>query len=232
MTNNTLLKTIIFTVLVLIAFAANSVLCRLALGSNAIDASSFTAIRLLSGTIVLLVILSATRNSAETATKGSWTASFLLFIYALAFSYAYVSLDTGTGALILAGSVQMAMILLSLIAGARLHLVEWTGLAIWYTALGGLSSTLAAVLQLSVPAVAILGGAIFVSEAVTLRLVASATCITHKSLRGVINSVIKLPAASPSPSNTKPHFGIACNNHTRRQPIITFLDIGKRMYHK
>ena len=128
--NNSLAKTIICTVLALIAFAANSVLCRLALGNNAIDASSFTAIRLLSGIAVLLIILSATRNSTQTSSKGSWTASFLLFVYALAFSYAYVSLDTGTGALILAGSVQMAMILLSIFSGTRLHFVEWVGLAI------------------------------------------------------------------------------------------------------
>ena len=271
MTDNSLSKTITCTVLALIAFAANSVLCRLALGNNAIDASSFTAIRLLSGIAVLLIILSATRSSTQASTKGSWTASFLLFVYALAFSYAYVSLDTGTGALILAGSVQMAMILLSIFSGTRLHFVEWAGLAIactgfvylvlpgvtmpsidgfllmtvsgiawaiytlngrnsknpladtaynflrttplvillviftisnahyspegivlallcggitsgvgyviWYTALGGLSSTLAAVLQLSVPAVAILGGALFVSEAVTLRLAVSAAMV-------------------------------------------------------
>ena len=271
MINNYLFKTIILTSLALIAFAANSVLCRLALGNEAIDASSFTVIRLLSGTIVLLIILSTTRNTTGTTSKGSWAAGFMLFLYATTFSYAYISLDTATGALILFGSVQITMILLSLISGARLHITEWAGVVIafigfiylilpeitapsivgfilmtvagiawgiytlkgrssksplmdtaynflrttpfvvllafftinnvnystegivlallsggvtsgigytiWYIALGGLSSTQAAVLQLSVPVIAALGGVIFVSEAITYRLTISAAMV-------------------------------------------------------
>ena len=268
---NPLLKTIILTGLALIAFAANSILCRLALGSEAIDASSFTVIRLLSGTIVLLIIICSTRKTTRVSTKGSWAASFMLFTYAVTFSYAYISLDTGTGALILFGAVQITMILLSLITGTRLHFSEWTGVTIafsgfvylvlpgvtapstagfllmtvagiawgiytlkgrssksplmdtvynffrttpfvillavitinntnyssegilfallsggitsgigytiWYIALGGLSSTQAAVLQLSVPVIAALGGVVFVSEAITFRLIISATMV-------------------------------------------------------
>jgi len=195
----------------------------------------------------------------------------MLFIYATAFSYAYISLDTGTGALILFGSVQITMILLSYISGTRLHITEWTGVVIafagfiylilpgvstpsvigfmlmtvagiawgiytlkgrssnsplndtaynffrttplvvllaissinninystegivlallsggitsgigytiWYIALGGLSSTQAAVLQLSVPVIAALGGIIFVSETITFRLAISAAMV-------------------------------------------------------
>ena len=123
-------KTIIFTVLALFAFAANSVLCRLALGENAIDAPSFTVIRLLSGTIVLLTIIRIKNDKTASSTKGSWSASIMLFLYAVTFSFAYVTLDTGTGALILVGSVQITMILLSLISGDRLHILEWTGLTI------------------------------------------------------------------------------------------------------
>lgn len=133
LTNNYLFKTIILTSLALIAFAANSVLCRLALGNEAIDASSFTVIRLLSGTIVLLIIISTTRNTTGTSSKGSWAAGFMLFLYATTFSYAYISLDTGTGALILFGSVQITMILLSLISGTRLHITEWAGVVIAFT---------------------------------------------------------------------------------------------------
>jgi drug/metabolite transporter (DMT)-like permease len=116
--------------LALVAFAANSVLCRLALENDAIDASSFTVIRLLSGTIVLLIIIGATQNFTGKSSKGSWISSFMLFLYATTFSYAYISLDTGTGALILFGSVQITMILLSLLSGTRLHFTEWLGISV------------------------------------------------------------------------------------------------------
>jgi len=264
-------KVIILTCLALIAFSANSVLCRLALGNGAIDASSFTVIRLLSGTFVLLIIMGATRKPTETSSRGSWFASGMLFVYATTFSFAYISLDTGTGALILFSSVQITMILLSLMSGGRLRISEWIGVVIafvgfiylilpsvstpsvkgfvlmtlagiawgiytlkgrgsksplrdtgynflrttplvfllafftlntisysiegialallsggvtsaigytiWYIALGGLSSTQAAVLQLSVPVIAALGGVIFVSETITFRLIVSAAMV-------------------------------------------------------
>jgi len=127
---NYLVKTIIFTGLALVAFAANSVLCRLALGERAIDASSFTIIRLLSGAIVLLAILSIKKNKTDLSTKGSWYASLMLFLYAISFSFAYITLNTATGALILFGSVQITMIILSLISGTRLHGTEWIGVMI------------------------------------------------------------------------------------------------------
>jgi len=266
-----IVKTLIFTILALIAFAANSVLCRLALGTNAIDASSFTVIRLLSGALILLAILKISINKKSLSSKGSWFASSMLFLYAITFSFAYITLDTGTGALILFGSVQITMIMLSLITGNRLHITEWLGVSfaftgfvylvlpgvstpsikgfllmtvagiawgvytlkgrgsenplvdttynfirtipvvivlaiitmynahystegivlailsgaiasgsgytIWYIALGGLSATQAAVVQLLVPVIAALGGVIFVSESITLRLTISALMI-------------------------------------------------------
>lgn len=268
---NNVIKTSVFTALALIAFAANSVLCRLALGEETIDAASFTVIRLLSGALVLLAILAFSNDKEASASRGSWSASLMLFVYAVAFSFAYVSLDTGTGALILFGSVQITMILLSLVSGNRLHLSEWVGViiaftgfvylilpevtspsvmgfllmiaagiawgmytlkgrgsdhplkdtaynflrtiplviillvitiqdahysaagvllavlsggiasgigyTIWYIALGGLSTTQAAVVQLSVPAIAAFGGVLFVSEAITARLTLSASMI-------------------------------------------------------
>ncbi|SHE61996.1 DMT family transporter [Vibrio gazogenes] len=131
--NHSLFKIAILTGLALIAFAANSVLCRLALGHEAIDASSFTAIRLLSGAVVLFLIVLTTQKNTDSPTqgarpKGSWTASLMLFLYAVTFSYAYISLDTGTGALILFGAVQITMILHSLVSGTRLHVMEWLGI--------------------------------------------------------------------------------------------------------
>lgn len=266
-----LIKTITFTVLALVAFAANSVLGRLALGEKTIDAANFTTIRLLSGAIVLLVILQFSGKKNNSSTKGSWLAAIMLFLYAAPFSFAYITLDTGTGALILFGAVQITMILLSLISGNKLHVTEWMGVTIafigfvylvlpgvstpsvigfslmtlagvawgiytlkgrgsvnpladtaynfartiplviiltvityqtahvsskgillailsggitsgigytvWYTALGGLSVTQAAVVQLSVPVIAALGGVIFVSEKISLRLTLSALLI-------------------------------------------------------
>lgn len=254
----------------MIAFAANSVLCRLALGTHAIDAAAFTLLRLLSGAVVLFFI-TLLPTSGQPASKGSWSSALMLFLYAVSFSYAYLSLDTGTGALLLFGAVQITMITLSLFSGSRMHVAEWIGVVIaftgfvylvlpgittpsalgfmlmtvagiawgiytlkgrrsknpladtaynfirtmplvlvlsfftfsnmyytqdgvvlalisggitsgigytiWYIALGGLSVVQAAVLQLSVPVIAALGGVIFIAEAITLRLVLSALLV-------------------------------------------------------
>ena len=123
-----LIKTFFFTGFALVAFATNSVLCRLALGKESIDAAGFTVIRLLSGAIVLWAILKLSNRKNSSPTKGSWFAGCMLFLYAVAFSFAYMTLETGTGALILFGSVQLTIILLSLFTGNRLHLTEWGGL--------------------------------------------------------------------------------------------------------
>jgi drug/metabolite transporter (DMT)-like permease len=265
------MRTLLFTTLALIAFAANSVLCRLALDGNTIDAATFTIIRLLSGVLVLFVTLQLHIDKKSLPSKGSWFAGSMLFLYAVTFSFAYITLDTGTGALILFGSVQITMIFLAYISGTRLHLSEWAGVAIaftgfvylvlpgvnapsvagfllmtiagiawgiytlkgrgsanplmdttynflrtiplvlilmiialqnahyssegillavlsggitsgvgytiWYSALGGLSATQAAVVQLLVPVIAGFGGVIFVSEAITVRLTLSALLI-------------------------------------------------------
>jgi len=280
--NNNYVKSIASTVFALLAFAANSVLCRLALGENTIDASSFTIIRLLSGIIILLAIvnLSSKNNNPKIASKGSWLAASMLFIYAVTFSFGYISLDTGTGALILFGAVQLTMIISNVISGNKLHLSEWFGLTIafsgfvyliipslttpslmgfilmsisgmawalytligrrsknplsdtaynfmrttpfilaliivgfnsahitslgfllavlsgaiasgigyfvWYIALTRLSVTQAAVVQLFVPIIAALGGVIFTSELITLRLVESSTLV----LGGILTVIL------------------------------------------
>ena len=121
------MKTFIYTSLALIAFAANSVLCRKALGENNIDASGFTIIRLLSGVIVLIVILSLSKNKKNKETRGSWYSASMLFLYAVTFSYAYITLDTATGALIAFGSVQITIILYSIFSGHKLHWMEGLG---------------------------------------------------------------------------------------------------------
>lgn len=273
---------IIFTVLALLAFAANSVLCRLALGGDAIDAASFTVIRLLSGAVVLFLIIKCTQPGKKLSTYGGWTSSLWLLTYAVTFSYAYITLDTGTGALILFGSVQITMILLAVVYGARLHYIECLGLVIafigfvylvlpgvttpsvsgfilmvaagvswgmytlkgrgsqyplldtaanffrtipfiillsiitfsqanytyegivlallsggitsglgytlWYSALSGLTVTRAAALQLLVPLLAALGGVIFVSEVITVRLLISAIMVVGGILMVILSS--------------------------------------------
>ncbi len=128
-----LLKPIACTAFALLAFAGNSVICRLALGTNSIDAASFTSLRLLSGILALLLIvkLRAPHRSRPAAT--GWGAPFMLFLYAVAFSFAYVSLDTGVGALILFGAVQITMIVASLVSGVKLHYSEWIGLFIAFS---------------------------------------------------------------------------------------------------
>ena len=265
-----LLKTLMCTLFALIAFAANSVLCRLALDKEAIDAAGFTIIRLLSGLLVLLLILKIRPSKAASA-RGSWLSALLLFGYAVTFSFAYLSLDTGTGALVLFGAVQLTIILTSIFSGQKLHWPEWAGVmlafsgfaylvlpnvttpsftgfllmtlagvswggytlrgrgssapfqdtafnflrtapfvgilalvtffnlqaslegimlaalsgavasglgyTVWYIALGGLSTTESAVVQLLVPVIAAIGGVLFVAEVITLRLMISSVLI-------------------------------------------------------
>ena len=90
----------------MLAFAGNSILCRLALDSGSIDPASFTAVRLASGAIVLALICVGARRDVPVLKRGSWLAAAMLFVYAACFSYAYVSLVAATGALVLFGCVQ------------------------------------------------------------------------------------------------------------------------------
>lgn len=122
------------TTLALVAFAGNSVLCRLALADGSIDAASFTTVRLVSGAIALLIILRATSRGTRPASYGSWMSAAMLFLYAACFSFAYISLDTGIGALILFGMVQATMLAGALLAGDRPTAAEWIG---WLMAVAG-----------------------------------------------------------------------------------------------
>ncbi len=121
-------KAVVLTSCALLAFAGNSILCRLALKEDAIDATSFTAIRLLSGAAVLSIILLLSPSRTQQS-YGSWKSGLMLFTYATAFSFAYMSLDTGIGALILFGSVQITMIGSGLLIGNILKTSEWLGIA-------------------------------------------------------------------------------------------------------
>ncbi len=117
---------IALTVLAMIAFAGNSLLCRLALRQLQIDAASFTAIRLVSGAAFLWLVL----RTRPRRTGGSWTAALALVVYAAAFSFAYLSLAAGTGALLLFVAVQGTMVIAGLRGGERLHALQWLGVAL------------------------------------------------------------------------------------------------------
>jgi drug/metabolite transporter (DMT)-like permease len=114
------------TFLAMIAFAGNSLLCRAALKHTDIDAASFTAIRILSGAVALWLIVQI-RDCVNTA-AGNWPSAFALFVYAAAFSFAYVSLPAAAGALLLFGAVQATMISYGLWAGERLSSRQTLGL--------------------------------------------------------------------------------------------------------
>ncbi len=113
------------------AFAANSVVARLALTTTAIDAATFTAVRLVAGAVTLLLVVRLRRGSPA----GSWASGAALFVYAAAFSFAYLALPAGTGALLLFGTVQLTMIGWGLLQGERLAAGQTAGLA---AAVGGL----------------------------------------------------------------------------------------------
>jgi drug/metabolite transporter (DMT)-like permease len=258
------------TALAMIAFAGNSLLCRIALKQTHVDAATFTTVRLISGAIVLWLIVRL-RNGANTTT-GSWKSALALFSYAAFFSLAYVSLSAATGALLLFGAVQATMIGYGIWSGERLRAlsaigivcafaglialvlpgvaapsfggstmmiaagIAWgiyslrgkksagdatattagnfilalpftiifslcglhwlsidptgiyyaitsgaitsgVGYAIWYTALPGLQAMQAAIVQLSVPIIAAIGGILFLGEQMTMRLVLASIAI-------------------------------------------------------
>jgi drug/metabolite transporter (DMT)-like permease len=257
------------TLLAMLAFAGNSLLCRLALKNTAIDAASFTSIRVVSGALALWLIVRF--RGGVRAAAGSWASAFALFAYAAFFSWAYVSLPAATGALLLFGAVQATMIGYGLWSGERLRArraagvacafgglvvlvlpgvsapppvasvlmlsagiawgvyslrgkgaadatattagnflravpmavalgaVAWpwasfdrngvgcaiasgaltsgVGYAIWYTALRGLNATSAAVVQLSVPVLASIGGIVLLGEAPSVRLLVASAAI-------------------------------------------------------
>jgi drug/metabolite transporter (DMT)-like permease len=159
------IKTFAYTAFALLAFAFNSILCRLALRGGEADAAGFTAVRLASGAAMLIGIsyfaagrvgspdsLSSPRGvssphvskgststsastSASNLIRGSWPSAFFLFAYAVCFSFAYLGLTAGTGALILFGSVQITMIGTAIIRGERPRMLEWLG---FVAAAGGL----------------------------------------------------------------------------------------------
>lgn len=267
----TLARTLAFTLAALICFAANSLLCRLALAPGLIDAASFTSVRIVAAALILTAVVFARRRRLPKLSYANWRSVAALFGYAILFSFAYLRLPAGTGALILFGAAQITMFAVAFGEGERFGAISWAGLAlavaglvwlvspgveapdftgallmgvsgigwgaytllgrgvdhpveanainflfcvppalavslafmgethlepqgialaaasgaiasglgysIWYTALRGLTATRAATVQLSVPAIAAIGGVILLAEPLTLRLVLASAAI-------------------------------------------------------
>jgi len=121
--------TLLLTAAAMLAFAANSLLCRLALGDGLIDAASFATVRVLSGAVMLcLIALPSWRVQGRS--PGDWRSTAMLSSYITFFSFAYLSLGAGTGALILFAAVQLTMFIMALRGGERFPLLSWAGLSL------------------------------------------------------------------------------------------------------
>lgn len=121
-------RTLLLTVVAMLAFAANSLLCRIALVDVRIDPATFGSIRLASGALMLALIVRLRREGGA-GSAGDWPAATMLFAYVAFFSFAYLSLSAGVGALILFGAVQLTMLGAGLWAGERFAPAAWAGLA-------------------------------------------------------------------------------------------------------
>lgn len=130
------LRVISLTSLAMVAFAGNSLLCRVALQHTAIDPASFTAIRLVSGALMLWLVVRIKHRAPNG--NGNWWSAFALFFYAAGFSFAYVSLPAATGALLLFGAVQVTMIGHGIWSGERLLRLQFAGLLLAFGGLVGL----------------------------------------------------------------------------------------------
>ncbi|MDC8831157.1 DMT family transporter [Alteromonas sp. chi3] len=136
-----MIKLVLLSAMAMLAFAANSILCRMALVETDIDPASFTLWRLASGTVILsaLVVtrnLNASSDKLTIAAHGNVKSAIALFVYAAGFSFAYISMTTGAGALLLFGAVQLTMISWGLVKGERMTLLQWAGFTL---AIGGVA---------------------------------------------------------------------------------------------
>ena len=120
-------RLLLLTAFALLAFAGNSLLCRLALRGGHIDAAAFTALRMVSGAAVLWLLVVLRRSGRP---SGDWPSALALTVYAAAFSFAYLTLAAGMGALLLFGAVQASMLLAGIAAGERLGPPQLAGLAL------------------------------------------------------------------------------------------------------
>src|SRR5438105_2507859 len=156
------LRIALFCGLALCGFAANSLLARRALGAGLSGAASFTAVRLGSGAAVLWLLA---RGRPRAGAEAGWRSAFALFLYAAPFSWAYLRIGAGLGALLLFGAVQTTMFAAAL------------GYPLWNTALPSLAASRAAVLQIITPALTAAAAVALLAEPLTPRLLAGGGAI-------------------------------------------------------
>ncbi len=130
-------RVLFLTIVSLLAFAGNSVLCRLALKETAIDPATFTFVRIASGAALLWIV--ATTRKTSGASQGGWFSAMALFLYAAGFSFAYTQLPAGSGALLLFGAVQATMMIWGLLRGEKLQARAAIGFALALCGLVALS---------------------------------------------------------------------------------------------
>lgn len=127
-------NTFLMTSIAMLAFAGNSILCRMALSEEATSAESFTLIRLLSGALMLSLLVGETNaNKKELLHHGSWISGLYLFVYAAAFSFSYIYLDTATGALILFATVQLSVLAVSIFSGEKMTVGNTVGVVLAFS---------------------------------------------------------------------------------------------------
>lgn len=133
-------RIVLLTVIAMIAFASNSLLCRVALKHTAIDPASFTTVRLVSGALALWLVVRLRASGAPVSLsgRGNWPSALALYAYAAGFSFAYVNLPAASGALLLFGAVQATMIGRGIAAGERLAPRQLAGLLLALAGLVGM----------------------------------------------------------------------------------------------
>ena len=123
------------TALALIFLSANSILAKAALVNETIDAYSFTFFRISSGSLTLLTLLYIKQKNITLSKNKNWLSAFMLFVYAIAFSYSYLSLEAGLGTLLLFGVVQLSMILIAVFKKESINLQKMVGITVAFTGL-------------------------------------------------------------------------------------------------
>lgn len=198
----------VWTFLAMIAFAGNSLLCRLALKHTSIDAASFTSIRIISGAIVLWLIVQM--RGGKNCSSGNWPSAFFLFAYAACFSFAYVSLPAGTGALLLFGAVQATMISYGLWSGERLRSRQAVGLLVAICGMIGLFLPGVSPTPLNGSVLMLISGVAWGIYSLRGRGTGDPTCVTAGNFsRAVIFAVGLSLATLPWASMDSPGFGYA-----------------------
>ena len=138
------MRLFMFTSIALLAFAANSLLCRMAFVENSIEPLPFTLIRIISGALLLalLVRTNLIQGTSEIkrmvdipSNKTSWLSAISLSVYAFAFSWAYVGMDTGMGALILFATIQIVLNIVAQVLGAKTNAMTLLGIVIAFMGL-------------------------------------------------------------------------------------------------